>query len=151
MKQCFKCLRTLSIDEFYAHPRMADGHLNKCKECTKRDVRHTNDENWIKRAEYEKERSKRPERKLAALRYQASQREREPQKTKARSAVRRAVKSGGLVRKPCEVCGTTEKVEAHHEDYSKPLDVRWLCFAHHRMNHDQVPVGSLISSVRPAP
>jgi hypothetical protein len=35
-----------------------------------------------------------------------------------------------LVPQPCEVCGAT-KVEKHHPDYSKPLEVRWLCREHH--------------------
>jgi hypothetical protein len=39
MKQCFKCGRTLSKKEFYAHKGMADGLLGKCKSCTKADVR----------------------------------------------------------------------------------------------------------------
>jgi len=48
--------------------------------------------------------------------------------------VRLAVLSGDLVRQPCEVCGATPS-EAHHEDYGKPLDVRWLCQAHHNERH----------------
>jgi hypothetical protein len=39
---------------------------------------------------------------------------------------------GTLKTQPCEVCGSTVSVEAHHEDYSRPLDVRWLCNYHHR-------------------
>ena len=38
-KTCFKCERVLPISEFYAHPRMGDGHSGKCKECTRRDSR----------------------------------------------------------------------------------------------------------------
>lgn len=45
-KKCFKCGRVLPLSEFYKHPRMGDGHLNKCKECTKRDV-HANYEKNI--------------------------------------------------------------------------------------------------------
>jgi len=53
---------------------------------------------------------------------------------KARRAVRHEVEMGRLVRQPCEVCGA-EKVHAHHDDYSRPLDVRWLCPSHHREHH----------------
>ena len=45
-----------------------------------------------------------------------------------------AIALGLLSRQPCEVCGMT-KVHAHHVDYTKPLEVRWLCSAHHRENH----------------
>jgi ribosomal protein S27AE len=46
-----------------------------------------------------------------------------------------AIKSGKLIRKPCEICGEL-KVQAHHDDYSKTYDVRWLCWKHHREFHD---------------
>ena len=41
-----------------------------------------------------------------------------------------AIRSGKLIKQPCEVCGCL-KVEAHHCDYNKPLDVMWLCKKHH--------------------
>jgi len=52
----------------------------------------------------------------------------------ARAKVSDAIYRGMLVRKPCEVCGA-KKTEGHHDDYDKPLKVRWLCHAHHREQH----------------
>jgi len=49
----------------------------------------------------------------------------------AHDRVRSALQKGLLVRQSCEVCKET-KTDAHHDDYSKPLDVRWLCQRHHR-------------------
>ena len=44
------------------------------------------------------------------------------------------ISEGILIKKPCEICGEI-KVDAHHDDYYKPLDVRWLCKKHHREHH----------------
>lgn len=52
----------------------------------------------------------------------------------ARQMVRSAVRRGEIKRQPCEQCGA-EKAEAHHDDYSQPLNVRWLCPTHHRLHH----------------
>jgi hypothetical protein len=57
------------------------------------------------------------------------------EKARARYLVQKAVKAGTLARRPCEVCGTTEKLHAHHDDYSNPLEVRWLCGSHHAKEH----------------
>lgn len=58
-------------------------------------------------------------------------------KVRARRAVHVALTTGALTRLPCEVCGSAT-VDAHHEDYSKPLDVRWLCRSHHLALHRKV-------------
>ena len=55
-------------------------------------------------------------------------------KKQAQGSLQRAVKRGIIIRKPCEICGI-KKVHGHHEDYSKPLKVRWLCVKHHRREH----------------
>lgn len=57
-----------------------------------------------------------------------------PEKIAARSAVLVATRSGKLIKQPCEKCGE-QKTQAHHDDYSKPLDVRWLCDRCHRIEH----------------
>lgn len=48
----------------------------------------------------------------------------------ARRYVMTMIERGKLKRKPCEVCGRLE-VEAHHNTYEDPLDIRWLCSEHH--------------------
>lgn len=53
----------------------------------------------------------------------------------ARSIANVYQKRGKLIPQPCEVCRTTEEVEKHHEDYSKPLVVRWLCRSCHLAEH----------------
>lgn len=125
MKRCFKCKVLKSIDEFYKHPRMADGHLGKCKPCACQDVRENRNARWDQYAEFDRRRG--GGRRKTPL---------DATKRAAHVAVGNAVKSGRLVRQPCEKCGDVE-AQAHHDDYSKPLDVRWLCFTHHREHHGQ--------------
>lgn len=54
---------------------------------------------------------------------------------RAVAAVNRAIKRGDMVRGECEGCGTDVKVQGHHEDYDRPLDVRWLCAPCHAKEH----------------
>ena len=129
-KKCFKCGEVKRLSDFYRHPRMADGHVNKCKECNKKDVkgsRHAKIEHY---REYDRNRGNR-----LPKGYQREYRKRYPKKVKARAMVAYHVRAGNLIRKPCEVCGREESVHAHHDDYDQPLNIRWLCAAHHHQWH----------------
>jgi hypothetical protein len=138
-KKCFKCGIIKPVDSFYRHKETADGYLGKCKTCTKRDVkkRYDSDDGRAKIIAYEKSRFKDPERKKKIANYQKKSRESRPGAYRARNAVSNAVRDGRLIRLPCEICGDA-KSQAHHDDYRRPLSVRWLCFKHHReIEHGQ--------------
>lgn len=129
-KQCFKCQAIRPLEGFYKHPRMADGRVNKCKECNKRDVR----ENRVSKVEYYREYDRK---RGCRLPYAATKeyRKKNPIKYAAHILIGTHIKLGKIEKKPCEVCGTIDKIHAHHDDYAYPLDVRWLCAAHHRQWH----------------
>lgn len=136
MKKCFKCEQYKELRFFYKHPQMADGYLNKCKHCAKKDVREGYRANIDHFKAYEKERLQNPERKAKAIEYQRERRKRNPGKSRARNAVSNAIRDGRLMKQACEKCGAN--AQAHHEDYRKPLVVRWLCRAHHLEEHEKV-------------
>lgn len=47
------------------------------------------------------------------------------------------IKMGRMIKGECEVCGNP-KVDGHHKDYSKPLEVTWLCRKHHKEEHNRI-------------
>jgi ribosomal protein S27AE len=136
MKRCFKCGIEKPLDDFYVHPQMLDGHLDKCKECTKNDA-HIRERLHGKEI-YLKEQSNLSE-KQKQQRQQAQERRRakHPEKYKARTMVANAVRDGRLIKQPCIKCGNL-KVQAHHADYSKPLDVVWECRKCHLEEHGKI-------------
>jgi len=132
-KSCFKCKQVKCLSEFYKHSEMKDGHLNKCKDCTKVDVLSHRNNNLEKIREYDRARgSRRTSEETKAYRNKY------PKKCKAHYAVKRAIKSKKLFREKCTECGRTDNTHAHHDDYDKPLNIRWLCppchFAWHTKN-----------------
>lgn len=63
--------------------------------------------------------------------------EKNPEKLRAHYEVKYAVRIGRLTKQPCAVCGASD-VHAHHEDYSRPFDVVWLCPLHHIARHAEM-------------
>jgi len=62
--------------------------------------------------------------------------EKYPEKHLARRLLSQAIRSGRIVRQPCRVCGASP-ADGHHPDYSKPLEVDWLCRQHRSEEHNQ--------------
>lgn len=142
MKLCFKCEKEKSLSEFYKHKQTLDGFLGKCKDCTKLDskirneFKMNNDPLWREK-ELTRQRIKTSKNRVPKNpELNNKWRKENPEKSKAHSAVNNAIKTGKLIKESCKICG--EIAEAHHEDYSKPLDVIWLCSQHHSERHIQL-------------
>lgn len=140
------CGRILPLSEFYRHPKMADGHLNHCKRCkTKyakdRYAEGMQDSSWVDK---ERRRARSKYHRLYASGRKRVWVEQPPQiKRSARAMLRVAVLSG-RIQKPsnCEQCGKAaggRNLHGHHEDYYRPLDVRWLCAKCHTQEHLSAP------------
>ena len=134
MKPCIRCGESKSISEFYVHKMMADGHLNKCKSCCRSDSIANRTRNLSRYRQYDRERFSTLRRRVSVEKQRLVYRQKYPEKRAAHVATGNAIRDGRLVKGPCEVCGSLI-VDAHHDDYSRPLDVRWLCRVHHLMHH----------------
>ena len=149
-KACFVCTKELPLISFYKHSGMKDGHLGKCKECAKKDAINNRNENIDYYREFDRNRSNLPHRVAvreayantdegieSARKSKANWTKNNRKKKWASGKVAYAVRSGKL-KKPtkCEECGRDDiRLHGHHDDYSKPLNVRWLCSKDHRAWH----------------
>jgi hypothetical protein len=130
----YKC-RTCGCEEFYDYSD-ASKIRRECKKCSVRRSGEFRVRNPQLCAAHSRARRKRNRESGVVIDYKAIYK-RYAEKIKARAAVHRALKSGLLSKAPCETCGSST-VEAHHHDYSKPLDVHWLCKACHVKSHERV-------------
>jgi hypothetical protein len=110
---------------------MADGLLGKCKECTKTDAKDHRESNLESIRAYDRARGNRQS--VESLRLW---RAKYPNKAKAHNKLNNAVRDGRIERpSKCEDCQRLGAVHGHHDDYLKPLEVRWLCAACHQIWH----------------
>lgn len=129
---------------------MKDGYTNKCKECTKSDNKNNRNKKIDYYKEYDKSRANLKHRIEARKEYQKTDNYKKNHyknnlkytkanriKQRARRKVQYYLSKGELSKKPCEVCGNI-KSEAHHADYTKPLDIIWLCDKHHKKLHIRI-------------
>lgn len=110
-----------------------DSKRTRCKLC-ERDRNNASYERWKERI---KSNGKTPKAKKYQKKYHAERNQSDEAyiaKKKARGAVNTALASGRIRRLSCEVCGSPV-TEAHHDDYSKPLVVRWVCRPDHARIH----------------
>lgn len=136
MKVCKNCEITKPVREFYKTASGSPMHI--CKQCHKERMKINRLTNPSVQA-YDRERAKTPERKAQAARVSTEWRQNHPDAYRAQNAVNNAVRDGKLFKQPCAICSTDKNVHAHHEDYSRPLDVKWLCAKCHHRIHSVFP------------
>ena len=134
LRTCVKCLSRKPTTEFNKNRGMRDGYLRACKACNGIYFRSYRAKNADSIAEQERKRNSLPERRVTKIKQMRVFRARHPLATAAHSAVSRAIRAAVLDKLPCYFCSAAE-VDAHHHDYSAPLDVTWLCKACHRKFH----------------
>jgi len=101
---------------------------------TKEHKRQLNAQYYAEHKEYFRAYRSRPEVKVKEAERMRRYRVSHQEKLSCRYKLQNAVRRGRIKRLPCEVCGN-ERSHAHHEDYSKPFSVRWLCALHHLRLH----------------
>lgn len=133
MKNCRKCKNKFPLDCYYKHVGMADGHLNICKDCTKKRIHFYWEDGRGKVVD--KKRGSKEERKEWQKENSKKMRQKYAKKYKCRAIFWNKFKTGSIKKMPCSICNTEELVEAHHPDYNKPFLVQWLCSKHHKEWH----------------
>lgn len=147
---CTRCGEEKTPADFHRHKRYVSGRCSVCKVCRAEQARayvgtaagaavtaaakaryRASSAGKSHELDYQRAYRRTPSGRAAFAR---SDRSRDPLKVAARKAVYHAVRTGKLVRGPCEACGAGS-AHAHHDDYTKPLVVRWLCHGCHVQHH----------------
>lgn len=152
MKICTKCKIEKPLSEFYKRPNRPLGVCSQCKKCTslltlKASKQYRKTETGRRNSILALRRfaKKNPEkikeyrnkwRNSNPLAYKSDYEKADPYKLRARYTLRNAIASGKIIRpKICSECGWEGMIHGHHSDYSKPLDVEWLCSLCHGKKH----------------
>jgi len=161
-KECRGCKQVKDLGAFYKRKKGKDGIDPQCKEC-----RTTYQRKWLKKPsskivvqkwleanknyghEYyeshkgppavfmtQEERAESDKKSHTIARQK--HRKKYPDRERARRLVLQALKNGDLIRLRCQVRKCKIIGQAHHPDYSKPLEVEWLCRKHHLALHAQL-------------
>lgn len=132
-KQCSKCKEWKGLDQFSRHIRMKGGVRTICRRCNSNGA-------WEWNKNHPEIVNKR------ASRWHAGN----PGVRRVHYLLNKAVKAGDVIKADaCEACGRDGiRLHGHHDDYSKPLEVRWLCGSCHRAHHKAMDRGEKHEIVR---
>lgn len=123
-RTCSTCRELKPLDQFHGDKNRKLGRSYRCKKChSERMPKYANRRAAYLKAHPDKDKE-----------IQARYRAKNPVKKAARKKVQTAIGNGSLIRPvECAKCGGGGPIEAHHADYSKHLDIVWLCRGcHHK-------------------
>lgn len=143
-KVCRKCGKEKAGEDFYS------GWT--CKECIKAYQRKRREEKLDEVREYDRKRSNLPHRVRARKEYQKTEagriagakakrkwQEQNPERKAAHTILGNRLRSGEITKPDrCGECGKKTRIHGHHDDYSKPLDVKWVCGKCHKNIHANI-------------
>jgi rubredoxin len=137
-RTCRTCGEPKPLEEMTKNKKGLHGRAKVCKMCTATYMR-----NWTKTRDlYENKRRWRMGNRESVRESSRRWREKNIDKALVQQVLNAAVKKGTVIRpKKCSGCNGTCKPQGHHDDYSNPLDVRWLCPRCHRAHHNEVSNG----------
>jgi len=175
MKYCPRCKEVKLRDEFSKNRTSTDGLQAWCKECQSQAARGRYAKDPKKYLEYmrryrkehpevcrgcdRRRHAKNPEKFCARARHYRERngekyresircyRAQNPGRVKAQNRFGYAIERGKIVRPDvCSACGKVCKPDGHHEDYSKPLEVMWLCRSCHKRLHQEAQENRALGS-----
>jgi transposase-like protein len=143
-KKCSTCTHK-PLSEFHKNASNKDGLQYICKECRRAYAKTENGKAVRRKAQVKctktgasklsQSRYRKTEAgKIARAKYKAAN----PIKVKATNLINHAIYYGRLIKPDsCSECLVTERLDAHHDDYSLPMIVRWLCRRCHQVWHKE--------------
>lgn len=136
-KQCFKCGEIKPIEEYYKHSRMADGHLNKCKECTKKDVDFREKQLRANNPEWVEQDKKRAREKYYRLGYKKKYKPSKEDKKKAMYKYKEKYPEKQIARSNSQHVLVRKGFNNHHWSYNEEhwKDIIQLSIADHALAH----------------
>lgn len=119
MKACTKCKKFKPLSEYSPNKKSRDGRQSSCRLCM----------NELLKKYYQAHRA-------CVKKSVRGYRKENPEKISAHNALNHSIRDSKMQRpSSCEKCEMTTRVDGHHEDYNKPLEVVWLCRSCHRELH----------------
>lgn len=135
-KSCTRCGSVKPLSEFQVRRASADGLTASCKECLRAYDAARYERDWAKVRERQARYRATEEARVRHRELQKAYWARYPEKRAARLRVGNALRNKRLERpEACEACQMPGRLHAHHDDYARPLEVRWLCVPCHEAVH----------------